>query len=56
MRVLTRLRQHGLVINLEKCVFGAPSIDLLGYIISADGIWPSSACIEAAEKFPEPMH
>ncbi len=30
-QLFTRLREHGLVINVEKCVFGAPSIQFLGH-------------------------
>jgi hypothetical protein len=30
-----RLQEHGLVINLEKCVFGVESVDFLGHRVSA---------------------
>jgi transposase InsO family protein len=37
---LQRLRQHGLKINIEKCVFGARKIQYLGHTISGTGITP----------------
>ena len=35
-----RLREHKLKINIEKCIFGAKSIQYLGHTISGDGIRP----------------
>ncbi len=37
-QLFTRLREHGLVINVEKCVFGASSIQFLGHHLSAEGV------------------
>jgi hypothetical protein len=39
-QLFTRLREHGLVINVEKCVFGASSIQFLGHHLSAEGVEP----------------
>ena len=39
-QLFTRLREHGLVINMEKCVFGASSIQFLGHHLSAEGVEP----------------
>jgi hypothetical protein len=33
---------NGLAINLEKCVFAAPSLEILGHTISATGAAPKS--------------
>jgi hypothetical protein len=49
-----RLREHGLVINLEKCVFGVESIDFLGQRVSAAGVAPLPDHVEAVTKFPRP--
>jgi hypothetical protein len=49
-----RLREHGLVINLEKCVFGVESIDFLGHRVSAAGVAPLLDHVEAITKFPRP--
>ncbi len=50
--VLTRLRQHGLVNNLEKCVFGVPSIDFLGYRVDATRVSTLPSYVSAIHKFP----
>jgi hypothetical protein len=39
-QLFTRLREHRLVINVEMCVFGASSIQFLGYHLSAEGVEP----------------
>ena len=38
--VFRRLSHYGLRLNLDKCVFEAPSIDFLGHSTDADGITP----------------
>ncbi len=53
-QLFTRLREHGLVINLEKCVFGAPSIQFLGRRLSAEGVEPLPENVSAVMEFPRP--
>jgi hypothetical protein len=53
-QVFLRLRQHGLVINAEKCVFGAPSIDFLGHRVTAGGVTPLPTYVSAVLDFPRP--
>jgi hypothetical protein len=36
--VFTKLRQHGVKLNPEKCVFGVPRGMLLGFVVSKCGI------------------
>jgi hypothetical protein len=49
--ILQRLRQYGLVLNLEKCELGRQSVDFLGHHISARGyssssnMWPPSRSV-----------
>jgi hypothetical protein len=38
MEVFVKLRQHGVKLNPEKCVFGVPSGMLLGFVVSECGI------------------
>jgi len=52
--VLTRLQQHGLVLNAEKCVLGVESVDYLGHQVSASGISPLPDRVAAITKFPRP--
>jgi hypothetical protein len=49
-----RLREHGLVINLEKCVFSASSVEFLGHEISASSARPLRSHVQANEDFPRP--
>ena len=53
-QVLQRLQSHGLVINPSKCVFGEAQLQFLGHLVSADGIRPVPAKVEAIQKFPVP--
>jgi hypothetical protein len=53
-QLFTRLREHGLVINAEKCVLGASSIEFLGHRLSAAGVEPLPAHVAAAVDFPRP--
>jgi hypothetical protein len=54
LQVFSRLRDHGLVINLEKCVFGATSVDFLGHKVSSAGVRPLPAYMDTVDKFPKP--
>jgi hypothetical protein len=53
-QVFLHLRQHGLVINSEKCVFGAPSIDFLGHRVTAGTVTPLPTYISVVLDFPRP--
>jgi hypothetical protein len=53
-QVFLRLRQHGVVINAEKCVFGAPCIDFLGHRVTADGVTLLPTYVSAVLDFPRP--
>jgi hypothetical protein len=53
-QLFTRLREHGLVINMEKCVFGAPSTQFLGHHLSAEGVEPLPENVLAVTDFPRP--
>jgi cleavage and polyadenylation specificity factor subunit 1 len=53
-QLFLRLRQHGLVINAEKCLFGVTSLDFLGHHITADGAAPLPAYVQAVADFSAP--
>ena len=52
--VLERFRQHGLVLNAEKCQLGVAELDYLGHHVSASGIKPIMDKVAAIKKFPRP--
>ena len=44
-QVFERLREFGLVINLEKCVFAVASFEFLGHVVSAEGAKPITSYV-----------
>jgi len=54
-QVFSRLRDAGLVINREKCVFAAASVDFLGHRVKAAGAAPVRTHVEALLAHPEPL-
>lgn len=53
-QLFARLRDHGMIINTSKCVFGVHEVTFLGYHISAEGTKPVPAKVEAIRNFPAP--
>ena len=53
-QVLTIFKQHGLVLNGEKCALGASAVDYLGHKVTAEGISPLPDRVAAIKKFPQP--
>lgn len=53
-RVLTRLQDAGMTVNLEKSSFFKDEVHFLGHIISFRGISTDPAKVEAISKFPVP--
>jgi hypothetical protein len=49
------LATNGLSINLEKCVFAAPSLEILGHTISATGAAPTADHAAEIENCPPPQ-
>ena len=52
--VLQRLRDFGLVINPQKCIFAHSNVTFLGHEVSASGVKPLDRHIEAVRAFPPP--
>lgn len=52
--VFQRLRDNGLIIRPEKCVFGVPSVTFLGHQLSAEGTRPLPEKVAAVQDFPLP--
>ncbi len=49
------LAANGLAINLEKCVFATPSLEILGHTISATGAAPTADHAAEIENCPPPQ-
>ncbi|MFN9908355.1 MAG: reverse transcriptase family protein, partial [bacterium] len=54
--VFSRLREAGLVINAEKCVFAATAVEFLGHKVSAAGVEPLRSHVQAVLAHPEPTN
>ena len=52
--VLTRLAEHSIVLNGEKCVLGVPEVQFLGHMVSARGIVPLPEKVAAICDFLRP--
>jgi hypothetical protein len=48
------LATNGLTINLKKCVFEVPTLEILGHMISATGSAPTAGHAAAIESCPPP--
>ena len=53
-QVLTRLQDYGVQVNVDKSVFGVPSITFLGHTVSLEGITPLQEKCESIQNFPKP--
>jgi hypothetical protein len=53
--VLERLREGGLLLNMDKCQFGAASLEFLGHMVSAGSLQPLSSHVQAIMKVPWPL-
>ena len=52
--VLEAVHKNRLKLNKSKCVFNATSIKFLGYILTADGIYPDLENVKAIFDMPIP--
>jgi hypothetical protein len=48
--IFERLREFGLVINLEKCTFGASEVTFIGHCINKDGVRPLQEKVAAIKN------
>lgn len=53
-QIFERLRHYGIIINPQKCVFGASSVEFLGHFVDSNGIHPLPAKVQAIVDFPRP--
>lgn len=52
--VLDRLKKQGLVLNQEKCAFGAREVEYLGHQVTTNGLLSLPAQVEAITAFLPP--
>ncbi|GFW09949.1 hypothetical protein TNCV_4207141 [Trichonephila clavipes] len=52
--LFSKLDEYGLCINVSKCIFGASSIDFLGFNLSENGIKPLTDKVKCILNFPKP--
>ncbi len=52
--VFARLRQAGLRLKPQKCLFGSDEVVYLGYVVSRNGISPDAPKVRAMQCFPRP--
>ena len=55
-KVLTKLSESGLKLNQSKCVFMAPQVQYLGYIIDKNGLHPTPEKVEAIQEAKQPSN
>lgn len=51
---LARLTKHGLMLNLDKCVFAADSVAYLGHTVTKDGVLPGASKTAVINSLKEP--
>ncbi|KAK3789715.1 hypothetical protein RRG08_036008 [Elysia crispata] len=52
--VFRRLIDHGLVVRLEKCLFGVSFLEFFGHQVSKKGSSPTQAKVKVIQAFPQP--
>eukprot|EP00731_Ephydatia_muelleri_P017950 Em0010g1048a len=55
-QVFNRLKERGIRLRKDKCVFHSHSVDFLGHRIDAEGIHPLPSKVEAMVKAPAPRN
>lgn len=52
--ILDCINEAGLTLKLSKCEFGKTSVNLLGYVVSDEGVQPQDEKVEAIRNVPAP--
>ena len=55
-KTLENLREEGLTLNKEKCVFTMSELTFMGYLLSSKGIGPTESRVEAVMNAKEPQN
>ena len=52
--IFERLSYYGLIMNPQKCIFGASCVHFLGHLVHSDGIHSLPSKVQAIIDFPQP--
>ncbi|GBO06263.1 Transposon Ty3-I Gag-Pol polyprotein [Araneus ventricosus] len=52
--VFSKLSEHGIVVNPQKCVFGQSELTFLGFLVSSKGSSPLPEKVQFLKEFPLP--
>lgn len=52
--VFHRLREHGMTINADKCVFGKSEVNYLGHLITINGLSPLPEKVDSIKQYEKP--
>lgn len=52
--VFQRFKDHGIILNQTKCIFGVPEVNFLGFKVNSDGLMPMDNKVENIINFPKP--
>jgi hypothetical protein len=55
-KVLQRVHESGMKLNLSKCQFGKRAVEVLGHHVSGEGILPSAGHLEAVKSLQKPCN
>ena len=55
-QLFTILRDNGLLVNIDKCLFAQSTLSFLGHTVSATGITPLPATVKSINTFPQPQN
>ena len=53
-KILDKLQEEGMTLNLDKCIFHATRLEYLGQIVGSDGIRKDPKKVEAVKNYPQP--
>lgn len=54
--LMNRLKEYGVFLNLEKCLFNSDKLEFLGHELSSEGIKPIKSRVLALQQFREPLN
>ncbi len=55
-QTFTRLNEHAVHLNKDKCVFLQPSVEYMGHVVDQEGLHPMQSKIDAVLRAPAPTN